>query len=138
MSVKIDTDRLSAELQDSINSVRTDPPEEEEFYIGKTTDGLLIFAGVRQKDEYDDNPEILAPCVVEKPGEWPEFVDMSRDMQLMIDSRVNAFAVQLVAESFAALRDSGTPLEEPLRFKFRGVKFTIEDDPGTEVAKGGE
>ena len=71
----------------------------------------------------------------------PEFVDMSTRMQLMIDTGINVFAVQLVAESFAKLREGGAPLEDPLRFKFRGVRFTIEEDPDTEVtvaqAKGG-
>ena len=76
------------------------------------------------------------------PTDVPKFVDMSRQMQLMVDSGVNAFAVQLVAESFAYLRESSEPMIEPLRFKFRGVRFTIEEDPGTEVtlaqAKGGK
>lgn len=57
-----------------------------------------------------------------------EFVDMSNLMQTMVDSGVNAFAVQLVAESFATLREGGVPLEKPLQFKFKGVKFTIEED----------
>lgn len=63
----------------------------------------------------------------------PEFIDMSRQMQLMSDSGINCFAVQLVAESFASLREEGNPMKNPLRFKFRGVRFTIEEDPDTEV-----
>jgi len=58
-----------------------------------------------------------------------EFIDMSNQMQLMSDSGVNCFAVQLVAESFASLREKSEPLTEPLRFSFRGVRFTIEEDP---------
>lgn len=57
-----------------------------------------------------------------------KFVDMSDRMQLMIDTGVNAFAVELVAESFARLRAGGEPIKEPLRFSFRGVRFTIEED----------
>lgn len=71
-----------------------------------------------------------------------EFVDMSSAMQQMIDSGVNAFAVQLVAENFALLREGGEALAEPLRFSFRGVRFTIEEDPESDwslrQAKGSE
>jgi len=47
--------------------------------------------------------------------------------QMLIDAGLNAFGLQLFAESIAGKKDVKT--FSPLSFRYRGVKMTIEPDP---------
>lgn len=55
-------------------------------------------------------------------------------MQMLIDAGFNAFGLQLFAESFA---DKIQPEDKwaglPFSFSFRGLRFTIECEPGEEI-----
>lgn len=52
-------------------------------------------------------------------------------MQQLIDAGFNAFGLQLFAESFA--NRAGKENFEPFTFSFRGLRFTVEREPGEEI-----
>ena len=55
-------------------------------------------------------------------------------MQMLINAGFNAFGLQLFAESFA---DKIRPEEQwaglPFSFSFRGLRFTVDCEPGEEI-----
>jgi len=55
-------------------------------------------------------------------------------MQMLLDAGLNAFGLQLFCESFAHLVDPKNPdAGMPFAFSFRGLRFTIEREPGEEI-----
>ena len=52
-------------------------------------------------------------------------------MQMLIDAGFNAFGLQLFCESFADR--AGKDVFEPFTFSFRGLRFTVEREPGEEI-----
>lgn len=55
-------------------------------------------------------------------------------MQMLIDAGLNAFGLQLFAESFAGKIDPKNPDGGlPFSFSFRGLRFTVEREPGEEI-----
>jgi hypothetical protein len=55
-------------------------------------------------------------------------------MQMLLDAGFNAFGLQLFAESFAGKIDPQNPNGGlPFSFSFRGLRFTIEREPGEEI-----
>jgi hypothetical protein len=52
-------------------------------------------------------------------------------MQMMIDSGLNAFGLQLFVESIAHKKDAKS--FKPMAFIFRGIKVTLEPIPGIEI-----
>src|SRR5882672_11715379 len=53
-------------------------------------------------------------------------------MQQVIDAGLNAFALQLFAESVAGKKDSHT--FEPFSFRFRGIRITLAPDGEVDTA----
>ena len=55
-------------------------------------------------------------------------------MQMILDAGFNAFGLQLFIESFA---DRLNPQDKwaglPFAFSFRGLRFTVEQEPGEEI-----
>lgn len=55
-------------------------------------------------------------------------------MQMLLDAGFNAFGLQLFAESFAGKVNPENPdAGLPFSFSFRGLRFTIEREPGEEI-----
>jgi hypothetical protein len=55
-------------------------------------------------------------------------------MQMLIDARLNAFGLQLFCESFAEVINPEKPdAGLPFSFSFRGLRFTVEREPGEEI-----
>lgn len=55
-------------------------------------------------------------------------------MQMLLDAGFNAFGLQLFCESFADHIDPQIPdAGLPFSFSFRGLRFTIEREPGEEI-----
>jgi hypothetical protein len=52
-------------------------------------------------------------------------------MQQLFDAGLNAFGLQLFMESIANMKDFKT--FSPLSFVFRGVRVTLEREPGEEI-----
>jgi hypothetical protein len=52
-------------------------------------------------------------------------------MQMLIDAGFNAFALQLFVESFA--NRGGKEPFDPFSFSFRGLRLTVEREPGEEI-----
>lgn len=52
-------------------------------------------------------------------------------MQQILDAGLNAFAIQLFAESVAGKNDAKT--FTPFSFVYRGVRVTLQPEPGMEV-----
>lgn len=53
------------------------------------------------------------------------------DMQQLLDAGLNAFALQLFIESIANKKDAKD--FQPLIFVFRGIRVTLEPEPGEEI-----
>jgi hypothetical protein len=55
-------------------------------------------------------------------------------MQMLINAGFNAFGLQLFCESFAGKINPGDPHAGlPFAFSFRGLRFTVEREPGEEI-----
>jgi hypothetical protein len=55
-------------------------------------------------------------------------------MQMLIDVGLNAFGLQLFCESFAGRLNPEKPdAGLPFSFSFRGLRFTVEREPGEEI-----
>ncbi len=55
-------------------------------------------------------------------------------MQMLLDAGFNAFGLQLFAESFSGKINPQQPdAGLPFSFSFRGLRFTIEREPGEEI-----
>ena len=55
-------------------------------------------------------------------------------MQMILNAGFNAFALQLFAESFAdRIRPEDKWAGLPFSFSFRGLRFTVEQEPGEEI-----
>jgi hypothetical protein len=55
-------------------------------------------------------------------------------MQMLIDVGLNAFGLQLFCESFAGTINPENPtVGLPFTFSFRGLRFTVEQEPGEEI-----
>ena len=55
-------------------------------------------------------------------------------MQMLIDAGFNAFGLQLFCESFAEKINPGNPNAGlPFSFSFRGLRFTVDREPGEEI-----
>ena len=55
-------------------------------------------------------------------------------MQMLINAGFNAFGLQLFAESFAGKINPDAPEAGlPFSFSFRGLRFTVEREPGEEI-----
>lgn len=55
-------------------------------------------------------------------------------MQMLIDVGLNAFGLQLFCESFAGRINPENPAAGlPFTFSFRGLRFTVEREPGEEI-----
>lgn len=52
-------------------------------------------------------------------------------MQDLINAGLNAFGLQLFVESIATMKDAKT--FSPISFVFRGVRVTLETEPGEEI-----
>ena len=52
-------------------------------------------------------------------------------MQMLVDAGLNAFGLQLFAESFAEKVTPDAIL--PFSFAFCGLRFTVEREPGEEI-----
>jgi hypothetical protein len=53
-------------------------------------------------------------------------------LQDLIDVGLNGFAFQLVAESLAA-RANPNDFGPPFRFSYKGIRITVEQEPGEEI-----
>lgn len=55
-------------------------------------------------------------------------------MQMLLDAGFNAFGLQLFAESFAnRIQPEDKWAGTPFSFSFRGLRFTVEREPGEEI-----
>jgi hypothetical protein len=55
-------------------------------------------------------------------------------MQMLFDAGFNAFGLQLFLESFAGRMNPENPdAGLPFSFEFRGLRFTVEREPGMEI-----
>jgi hypothetical protein len=55
-------------------------------------------------------------------------------MQMLLDAGFNAFGLEMFAESFAGKINSKKPDGGlPFSFSFRGLRFTVEREPGEEI-----
>jgi hypothetical protein len=55
-------------------------------------------------------------------------------MQMLFDAGFNAFGLQLFCESFAGKTNPEKPdAGLPFSFSFRGLRFTVEREPGEEI-----
>lgn len=55
-------------------------------------------------------------------------------MQMLLDAGFNGFALQLFCESFAGRINPENPdAALPFAFSFRGLRFTVEREPGEEI-----
>ena len=55
-------------------------------------------------------------------------------MQMLLDAGFNAFGLQLFCESFARKINPENPAAGlPFTFSFRGLRFTVDREPGEEI-----
>ncbi len=55
-------------------------------------------------------------------------------IQALLDAGFNAFGLQLFCESFAGKIDPDNPSAGlPFSFSFRGLRFTVDREPGEEI-----
>jgi hypothetical protein len=55
-------------------------------------------------------------------------------MQMLLDAGFNAFGLQLFAESFAGKINPDKPdAGLPFSFSFKGLRFTVEREPGEQI-----
>jgi hypothetical protein len=71
----------------------------------------------------------LANLLMKNAGRAPAVT-----MQMLLDAGFNAFGLQLFAESFAGKINPEKPdAGLPFSFSFRGLRFTVEREPGEEI-----
>lgn len=74
-----------------------------------------------------DQARNLANLLLKHVGAAPKVT-----LQQLIDVGLNGFAFQLVAESLAA-RANPKDFGPPFRFSYKGLRFTVEPEPGEEI-----
>jgi len=84
------------------------------------------------REEGHEGPHGLI-CYIPAPAPWYRPAPKVT-MQKLLDVGFNAFGLQLFVESFAGKINPENPdAGLPFSFSFRGLRFTVEREPGEEI-----
>jgi hypothetical protein len=81
--------------------------------------GHIVFSKAQARD--------LANLLLKHAGAVPRLT-----LRMLLDAGLNGFAFQLVAESLAE-RSNPEDFGPPFRFNYKGLRFTVEHEPGEEI-----